>query len=366
MKGSENELESSNESADHFKTGSYFPGPALLILRFHSIQCIAVAVLFVCGLTSGTVTGQEQASSDTVETTQPPEAPESVNVRPEARDDEISSRLEEILQSTEWFESPQVYVDNGVVFLKGVALKEEFKSWAGELASNTQDVAAVVNEMSLRQRSIWDFSPAMKELREFQAGAIQSLPLVLFGIVLLILTWFAAKLAGFLFGRFFKKRIPNSLLRWVATRLAMLPVIVFGIYLVLRVSGLTQLALTVLGGTGLVGLIIGIAFQDIAENFLASILISVRQPFRIGDLIQIGEHTGIVDRVTTRGTTVLTVDGNHVQIPNSHVYKNTIVNFTANPLRRISFVVGIGYDDSASKSAASAFRLRQEPWSQPE
>ena len=121
-------------------------------------------------------------------------------------------------------------------------------------------------------------------------------------------------------------------------------------YLILRILGLTQLALTVIGGTGLIGLVIGIAFQDIAENFLASILISVQKPFRIGDLIVVDGHEGIVQRVTTRGTTLLTSDGNHVQIPNSKIYKTTIENYTANPLRRISFEIGIGYDDSTSEA----------------
>ena len=48
----------------------------------------------------------------------------------------------------------------------------------------------------------------------------------------------------------------------------------------------------------------------------------------------------------------MTLDGNHVQIPNSTVYKNTLVNYSANPNRRVDFVVGIGYDDSAAEAQA--------------
>jgi len=60
---------------------------------------------------------------------------------------------------------------------------------------------------------------------------------------------------------------------------------------VLQFAGLTRLAITVLGGTGLIGIIVGFAFRDIAENFLASILLSVRNPFRSGELIEVGGHT---------------------------------------------------------------------------
>ena len=276
------------------------------------------------------------------------DAPAKVDVSPVARDSEISQRLSDILKATQWFKNSKVEVDEGVVFLTGEARKDEYKVWAGDLAGNTQDVAAVVNRMKVTEKSIWDFSGAFAELRSFRTNTVQAIPLILFGIVILLVTWLLAKLASAIANRFFAKRIPNSLLRWVATRAVTLPILILGCYLVLRIAGLTQLALTVLGGTGLIGLVIGIAFQDIAENFLASVLISIQKPFRIGDLIRVENHEGIVQRVTTRGTALLTANGNHVQIPNSNIYKNTIENFTANPMRRVSFEMGIGYDDSAS------------------
>ncbi len=68
------------------------------------------------------------------------------------------------------------------------------------------------------------------------------------------------------------------------------PVLLLGLFLVLRMTGLTRLAMTVLGGTGLFGLVIGIDFRDIAENFLARILLSMNNPFRYGDLIEVGGH----------------------------------------------------------------------------
>ena len=104
------------------------------------------------------------------------------------------------------------------------------------------------------------------------------------------------------------------------------PILFIALNLVLQVSGLTRLALTVLGGTGIAGLIVGFAFRDIAENFLASVLLSVRQPFARDDLIDVAGFNGIVQQLNTRGTILMTPDGNHVQIPNATVYKSTIVN----------------------------------------
>ena len=90
---------------------------------------------------------------------------------------------------------------------------------------------------------------------------------------------------------------------------------------------------------------LGFAFRDIAENFIASLLLSVQRPFKIDDVIEVDGRIGIVKKVTARATTLVDYDGNHIQIPNATVYKNTIKNLTANPKMRGHFTIGIGYDN---------------------
>jgi small-conductance mechanosensitive channel len=154
----------------------------------------------------------------------------------------------------------------------------------------------------------------------------------------------------------------NRLLRQVAARAVAIPVFLVGVYLVLRIAGLTQMAATVVGGTGLAGLVIGIAFRDIAENFLASLLISAQRPFAIDDLIEVEGWLGFVQSVTTRGTVLMMLDGNYVQIPNATIYKAAIKNLTANPRIRQDFTVGIGYDDSIAFAQETALKvLREHP-----
>lgn len=134
-------------------------------------------------------------------------------------------------------------------------------------------------------------------------------------------------------------------------------VVICGGYLILRVSGLTQLALTVVGGTGLIGLIIGIAFRDITENFLASIFLSMQRPFETGDLVEVSGVTGYVQQLNMRTTILMTLDGNFVQIPNACVYKSNLRNFTTTPNRREDFVVGIGYDTAISEAQEIAQKV---------
>ncbi|MCA9160661.1 MAG: mechanosensitive ion channel, partial [Planctomycetales bacterium] len=293
------------------------------------------------------------------EDTQTASAPK-VEIEPVAEDDQIARRLTDILEATTWFENPAVRVDEGVAFLRGLTHQSDYRTWAGDLARNTQDVVAVVNRIEVTERSMWDMTPAWSELRKLGREAIQMLPLLGLAALLLIGTWFAAGWSTWLARSLLKRRVKNSLLIGVFSRAVAIPVFLLGLYLALRVSGLTQMAATVLGGTGLIGLFLGIAFRDIAENFLASILISIQRPFALGDLIEVEGNMGLVQSVTARGTLLMTPEGNHVQIPNSSIYKNIILNLTANPNMRCDFAVGIDYADPTIKAQETILKVLHE------
>jgi small-conductance mechanosensitive channel len=83
---------------------------------------------------------------------------------------------------------------------------------------------------------------------------------------------------------------------------------------------------------------------------MSSLLLSIQKPFRLGDVIEVNGFLGVAKQVTARATTLIDYDGNHIQIPNSVVYKNTIRNLTANPNSRGKFVIGIGYDADVNQA----------------
>jgi len=137
----------------------------------------------------------------------------------------------------------------------------------------------------------------------------------------------------------------RPLLRVVVQRTAGL--LVWGVAVVgaLEVLDLTGIVAALLGTAGVAGLALGFAFEDIVENYLATSLLSLRQPFRKGDLVHVAGHTGSVARTTTRDTVLLTFDGNHVRIPNAQVFRSVLVNYSTAPTRRFDFVVGVGTED---------------------
>ncbi len=294
-------------------------------------------------LRSGDITAPAETQPDAAETRE-------VGVRPLAADEEIARRLQEILRATGWFVEPRVEVQEGVAFIWGRARTAEQREWATRLGQRTEDVVAVVNHIELIERPIWDVSPALVELRAFWRQLVQMTPLLGFGLLLLAMTWLVAGLVARLFAGILTRRVENDLLVDVTRKVVFVIFLLMGLFLMLRVSGLSRMALTLAGGTGIAGLVLGIAFRDIAENFLASMLISLQRPFRTGDLIELEGHLGYVQKVTTRGTLLMDLDGNYIQIPNSTVYKSTIRNFTANPSQRLDFIIGIGYDTPISRA----------------
>lgn len=314
---------------------------AFLVRLVGCLRAAGVAMLlFVC------------ASHALAQGVVPPVPPQAVKVVPEASDAKIGKRLHRILKSTGWFAATRVSVHDGVVFLDGTTGTQEHRAWAGMLAENTQGTVAVVNRINANADVGSTLARAGEEFTSFYQQAVRAWPLVGLAALIILTTWLIARLVALAVRRLFAGRIASPLLLSVVARAFAIPVFLLGVYFVLQFSGLTRLAITVLGGTGLIGIIIGFGLRDIAENFLASILLSVRNPFRSGDLIEVSGHTGVVQNLNVRSTVLLTLDGNQVQIPNATVYKSIIKNFSSIPSRRAEFAIGIGYDSSAAKAQA--------------
>ena len=210
---------------------------------------------------------------------------------------------------------------------------------------------------SLFSPTIWVTSQAIPEslswqdlnsqITQFLHTAWQMLPALTLGIVAIMICYLLARPLSYLLIKPLGFVSESKLLHVVTRRFFSIIIILFGVYLFLRLAGLTSFAVAIMSGTGLVGLILGFAFRDIAENFISSLLLTVQRPFRIGDVVQIDNYLGVVQKVTARATTMVDFDGNHIQIPNATVYKGVIKNLTANPNMRGHFVIGIGYDSDA-------------------
>ena len=137
---------------------------------------------------------------------------------------------------------------------------------------------------------------------------------------------------------------PNAFISDIYRQLLRLAFIIGGLVIALDIVGATALLSTILGAAGIIGLAIGFAVRDTVENFIASIMLSIRQPFRPNDTVEIGGDIGNVIRLTSRATILLSFDGNHIRIPNATVFKSRIVNYSRNDTRRFLFDFGLAPD----------------------
>ncbi|MGY0644364.1 MAG: mechanosensitive ion channel family protein [Paraglaciecola chathamensis] len=197
---------------------------------------------------------------------------------------------------------------------------------------------------------------------------VLALPMLSLGLVFFVLCYLLAKPVSTLLVRPIGYLSQSQLIKLVTRRTISLLIILLGLYVFLRFAGLSEFAIAIVSGTGVMGLILGFAFRDIAENFISSLLLSVQKPFKIDDVIEVQGQLGIVKQVTARATTLVDFDGNHIQIPNATIYKNIIRNLTANPKMRGKFIIGIGYDSSildaqqlATKVLAAQPTILQDP-----
>src|SRR3546814_15014160 len=109
--------------------------------------------------------------------------------------------------------------------------------------------------------------------------------------------------------------------------------VVLGIVAGLEVLGATALLGAVLGGAGVIGIAIGFAIRDTVDNYVSSLMTSLRQPFRANDHLMIEGHEGLAVRLTRRAHLLMKLEGIHLSIPNSPVFKAVLLNYHPNPER---------------------------------
>lgn len=124
---------------------------------------------------------------------------------------------------------------------------------------------------------------------------------------------------------------------------------IFLILITLSILGWGNITNKILAGAGIGTFIIGFALKDIGENFLAGILMAFKRPFRVGDLIEIQGLRGRVIKLTLRETTIKSLDGRDIYIPNGLIVKNPLQNYTMDNFLRNEFVIGLDYDDDVNK-----------------
>jgi small conductance mechanosensitive channel len=267
---------------------------------------------------------------------------EPVEIKRKESDHQIQDRLIHIAQSQDIFKQIKVSVIEGIVTLKGSVEEDAYaKSFSG-LSEKVQGVIGVVDMLTITDVQKTGIRLAQSEVDDIIHKFFKFLPYLASCIVILILTIGL----GVLTARFWhiilaRKLTSRPLLVPHLTKIFTAPVYIIGFYLILQIGGAAGLASTLIGGTGVIGIILGLAGKNILENVLSSFMITLRNPFKVGDEVVIGDQSGIIYGFDSRCTMVLSYDGIFTQIPNTTVLAAVIKNLTSHPVNRVVFDINV-------------------------
>jgi small-conductance mechanosensitive channel len=195
--------------------------------------------------------------------------------------------------------------------------------------------------------------PAVERIVERSRNILANAPIFLVALAVFVtivtLGWILTKRLAI-----WQRLAPNPFIADVYRAVGRILFGLLGLVAALEILNATAQFGAVLRAAGLVGLALGFAVRDTVENFIASILLSLRQPFRPNDFVEIDGVQGSVARLTSRATILISPDGNHIRIPNATVFKGRITNFTRDANRRFTFTLGVDADSNLAAALATA------------
>ena len=208
--------------------------------------------------------------------------------------------------------------------------------------------------------SFWN--DVLAEAAVYYNWLVELMPkLALASLVLLFIWPLAARLRRFSRKRLLH-RMDDPLLADFLSKLIRYTLLTLGLLLILQIIGLGAAVSKVLAGAGISAFIIGFAFKDIGENFLAGIMMAFKRPFRVGDVVEIGNVEGTIIGLSLRDTQVKTFDGKDVYVPNGMILKNPIVNYTIDGYLRSDFELGVDPESDLRKAIETIYEaLKKVP-----
>ncbi|WP_232363778.1 mechanosensitive ion channel family protein [Desulfogranum japonicum] len=270
-------------------------------------------------------------------------------------DRKIQQRLTLIFAELESLQDITLSVSQGVVTLQGKVDTASAESKALQLASQVEGVVEVQNQLVVTRSVESRLESTLEKFRKVGLQLAYSLPLFLLALLVFAVMWLAGKWISnrkWLTHKF----APNAFIANLIGQFIHAVFMLSGLVLALNLLDATALLGTILGAAGLVGLAVGFAVKDTVENYIASIFLSLRNPFEENDFVNIDGMEGNVARLTSRAAILISPDGNHIRIPNSTVFKAVIINYTRKPERRFQFQVGISTEQDLVQAQSLALQ----------
>lgn len=193
------------------------------------------------------------------------------------------------------------------------------------------------------------FDLIVEKLSVWVQEFILLLPNIALAAVILVFGIMISKFIRKYIRKIFKKIFHNEALINLFTSLVYVFLLGVTLFIALSVLQLDKAVTSILAGAGIIGLALAFAFQDIASNVMSGIVLSIRRPLHIGDIVKIKDHMGVIVEINLRDSVIKTFQGQMVIIPNKDLLQNPIENYSLMGKRRMDLTVGISYGEDLEK-----------------
>ncbi len=184
------------------------------------------------------------------------------------------------------------------------------------------------------------------KLQSWSDGLLDMLPNLVLSALVLIFFFVLTRLVAKYSNRLLNRMTQNAPLSRILSGILSVIVFFIGFSIALNVLQLDKAVASLLAGAGLAGLAIGFAFQDLIINFISGVIIVIKRPFTIGDLVETNSFMGNVKQMDFRSTILVEPSGKWIVLPNRNVIENPVINYSTSGKRRIDIAVGISYDEN--------------------
>lgn len=202
--------------------------------------------------------------------------------------------------------------------------------------------------------------PILDKLISWGQLLLLMLPNIVGALLVVIGFEFIARILARLTGRAIDRWTEQTTLRQLFVTAVRIAVLLTGLFIALGVLDLQKTVTSLLAGVGVIGLALGFAFQDIAANFMSGIIMGIRQPMRIGDLVEVQDVMGRVRELNLRVTQIESFNGQLVLVPNKDVLQSVFKNYSALGRRRIDLEVGVAYNANLDEVEEVARRALEQ------
>ena len=190
----------------------------------------------------------------------------------------------------------------------------------------------------------------INKLQFYYDTILQNAPGFLIGVVVLIIGFTIANFGKRFTQNRIKSKVKNTLSGLFIAQIIAGIIKIITIVFFLDLIGFQNITSKILAGAGILTFVVGFAFKDIGENFLAGIILAFKSPFQENDLIETENVIGYVKELRIRETIIKTTDGKDVFVPNSQILKSPLINYTIDGFLRNEFMMGIDYSSNLPKA----------------